>query len=142
MATFYIQEEYKEYVTGTRIVEVFADSKEDVLDGDYEVNEIYEEIEADAECYETNMIDNVRSGVYKSLGVNIKCPLKEGTLDGLLDHNSEFIRDHNNQIIQDDGLGITAYNGNIPASGNLLSESITTSVDGLLAIDLQFRNFI
>jgi hypothetical protein len=92
--------------------------------------------------YTANMIDNVRSGVYKSLGVNIKCPLKEGTLDGLLDHNSEFIRDHNNQIIQDDGLGITAYNGNIPASGNLLSESITTSVDGLLAIDLQFRNFI
>jgi len=60
MKTFYIQEEYKEYVTGTRIVEVFADSKEDVLDGDYEMNQIYEEIEAGAECYESNMIDDVK----------------------------------------------------------------------------------
>ena len=92
--------------------------------------------------YTANMIDNVRSGVYKSLSVNIRCPIEEGTLDGLLDHDSEFIRDHNNAIIQDDGRGITAYDGNIPASGNLVSESITTSVDGLLAIDLQFKNFI
>jgi len=92
--------------------------------------------------YTANMIDNVRSGVYKSLSVNIRCPIEEGTLDGLLDHDSEFIRDHNNAIIQDDGRGITAYYGNIPTSGNLVSESITTSVDGLLAIDLQFKNFI
>jgi len=92
--------------------------------------------------YTANMIDNVRSGVYKSLSVNIRCPIEEGTLDGLLDHDSEFIRDHNNAIIQDDGRGITAYDGNIPASGNLVSESITTSIDGLLAIDLQLKNFI
>ena len=92
--------------------------------------------------YTANMIDNVRSGVYKSLGVNIRCPIEEGFLDGLLDHDSEFIRDHNNAIIQDDGRGITAYDGNIPASGNLVSESITTSIDGLLAIDLQLKNFI
>ena len=60
MATFYIQEEYKEYVTGTRIVEVFADSKEDVLDGDYEMNDIVEELYASAECYETSMVDDVK----------------------------------------------------------------------------------
>jgi hypothetical protein len=39
---------------------VFADSKQDVLDGEYEMNEIYEEIEADAECYETSMINDVK----------------------------------------------------------------------------------
>ena len=60
MKTFYIQEEYKEYVIGLRIVEVFAESKQDVLDGDYEMNEIFEELEASAECYETNMIDDVK----------------------------------------------------------------------------------
>ena len=60
MKTFYIQEEYKEYVIGTRIVEVFAESKQDVLDGDYEMNDIFEEVEASAECYETNMIDDVK----------------------------------------------------------------------------------
>ena len=60
MKTFYIQEEYKEYVTGTRIVEVFADSKQDVLDGDYEMNEIVQELDADANCYETSMVDDVK----------------------------------------------------------------------------------
>ena len=60
MKTFYIQEEYKEYVIGTRIVEVFAESKQDVLDGDYEMNDIFEEVEASAECYEANMIDDVK----------------------------------------------------------------------------------
>jgi|14BtaG_2_1085337.scaffolds.fasta_scaffold06856_2 hypothetical protein len=41
---YYIQEEYKEYVKGTRIVEVEAKSKKDLLDGDYEINEIVEEL--------------------------------------------------------------------------------------------------
>jgi len=60
MKTFYIQEEYKEYVKGTRIVEVLAESKQDVLDGDYEMNEVVQELDADADCYEANMIDDIR----------------------------------------------------------------------------------
>ena len=60
MKTFYIQEEYKEYVTGTRIVEVLAESKQDVLDGDYEMNEIVQELDADADCHEANMINDIK----------------------------------------------------------------------------------
>ena len=60
MKTFYIQEEYKEYVKGTRIVEVLAESKQDVLDGDYEMNEIVQELDASADCYEANLIDDSR----------------------------------------------------------------------------------
>jgi len=57
---YLIQEEYKEYVVGTRVVSVIADSKQDVLDGDYEMNDIVEELYADAECYETSMVDDVK----------------------------------------------------------------------------------
>lgn len=59
MPMYLIQEEYKEYVVGTRVVSVIADSKQDVLDGDYEMNDIVEELSADAECYETSMVDDV-----------------------------------------------------------------------------------
>ena len=60
MPMYLIQEEYKEYVVGTRVVSVIADSKQDVLDGDYEMNDIVEELYADAECYETSMVDDVK----------------------------------------------------------------------------------
>ena len=60
MPMYLIQEEYKEYVVGTRVVSVIADSKQDVLDGDYEMNDIVEELYASAECYETSMVDDVK----------------------------------------------------------------------------------
>ena len=60
MPMYLIQEEYKEYVVGTRVGSVIADSKQDVLDGDYEMNDIEEELDASAECYETSMVDDVK----------------------------------------------------------------------------------
>ena len=60
MAIFLIQEEYKENVVGVRVVSVIADSKQDVLDGDYEMNDIVEELIASADCYETSMVDDVK----------------------------------------------------------------------------------
>ena len=58
MPIFLIQEEYKENVVGVRVVSVIADSKQDVLDGDYEMNDIVEELSASADCYETSMVDD------------------------------------------------------------------------------------
>jgi len=60
MPMYLIQEEYKEYVVGTRVVSVIADSKQDVLDGDYEMNDIEEELDSSADCYETSMVDDVK----------------------------------------------------------------------------------
>tara|TARA_B100001059_G_C17838173_1_gene589734 strand:+ start:7289 stop:7504 length:216 start_codon:yes stop_codon:yes gene_type:complete len=57
---YLIQEEYKENVVGVRVVSVIADSKQDVLDGDYEMNDIVEELIASADCYETSMVDDVK----------------------------------------------------------------------------------
>ena len=58
MKTYLIQEEYKEYVTGIRVVQVEAESIQNVLDGEYDNADIVEEIYADGETYETNMIDD------------------------------------------------------------------------------------
>ena len=60
MPMYLIQEEYKENVVGVRVVSVIADSKQDVLDGDYEMNDIVEELRASADCYETSMVDDVK----------------------------------------------------------------------------------
>jgi len=58
MKTFLVQEEYKEYITGVRIIMVEAESKQHVLDGDYDNIDIIDELTADGEVYETNLIDN------------------------------------------------------------------------------------
>lgn len=58
MKTFLVQEEYKEYIRGVRIIMVEAESKQDVLDGDYDNIDIIDELTADGEVYETNLIDN------------------------------------------------------------------------------------
>lgn len=58
MKTFLVQEEYKEYITGVRIVMVEAESKQHVLDGDYDDIDIIDELTADGEVEETNLIDD------------------------------------------------------------------------------------
>lgn len=88
--------------------------------------------------YTANMMDNLRSGVYQGgLGVIIRCP-NGGALQ---DHNDEFLLDNNSENIEDDGRGVAMYTSPV-ISGNLISESIDTSVDNLLTVNLQFRNFL
>ena len=58
MKTFLVQEEYKEYITGVRIIMVEAESKQHVLDGDYVDIDTIDELTADGEIEETNLIDN------------------------------------------------------------------------------------
>lgn len=58
MKTFLVQEEYKEYITGVRIIMVEAESKQHVLDGEYDDIDIIDELTADGEIQETNMIDD------------------------------------------------------------------------------------
>jgi len=58
MKTFLVQEEYKEYVTGVRVIRVEAESKQDILDGNYDTLDVMEDITADGETYETNLIDD------------------------------------------------------------------------------------
>lgn len=89
--------------------------------------------------YDTaNMMDNLRSGVYEGgLSVIIRCP----NGGPILDHNSVALRDHNNDVIEDHGVGIDIYTGPT-TSGNLLSESINISTEGVLTVNLQFRNFL
>lgn len=56
MAYFLVQEEYKEYIVGSRLVVVEADTEQDVYDGNYEDYDVVDEIDADGEIQETNLI--------------------------------------------------------------------------------------
>ena len=56
MKQYLVQEEYKEYIRGVRIIMVEAESKQDVLDGDYDNIDIIDELTADGEVEETNLI--------------------------------------------------------------------------------------
>lgn len=56
MKRYLVQEEYKEYIRGVRIIMVEAESKQDVLDGDYDNIDIIDELTADGEVEETNLI--------------------------------------------------------------------------------------
>jgi len=56
MKTYLVQEEYKEYISGVRVVMVEAESKQDVLDGDYDNIDIIDELTADGEVQETHLI--------------------------------------------------------------------------------------
>ena len=88
--------------------------------------------------YETaNMIDNIRSGVYKkfSLGIN----LIDREVIGLQDHNSANLKDHDDNVIE--GSESSTVYDFLSVSGNLISESVSTSVDGLLTVNLQFKNY-
>ena len=58
MKQYLVQEEYKEYIRGVRIIMVEAESKQDVLDGDYDNIDIIDELTADGEVQETNFIDD------------------------------------------------------------------------------------
>jgi hypothetical protein len=58
MNTYLVQEEYKEYIVGVRVIMVEAESKQDVLDGDYDMIDVIEEITASGDVEETNIIDN------------------------------------------------------------------------------------
>ena len=92
--------------------------------------------------YETaNLMDNTRSGIYKQINGKIEMPTEE--INGLNDHSGiigELLRDDNDEVIQDAGFR-TAFNF-VGFSGNLVSESVNTSVDGLLAINLEFKNYL
>lgn len=56
MKDYLVQEEYKEYIRGVRVVRVQAESKQHVLDGDYEDIDIIDELTADGEVEETNIV--------------------------------------------------------------------------------------
>ena len=58
MNDYLVQEEYKEYVVGVRIVRVQAESKQHVLDGDYENIDVIDELTASGDVEETNFIDD------------------------------------------------------------------------------------
>ena len=92
--------------------------------------------------YETaNLMDNTRSGIYKQINGKIEMPTEE--INGLNDHSGiigELLRDDNDEVIQDAGFR-TAFNF-VGFSGNLVSESVNTSVDGLLTINLEFKNYL
>ena len=58
MNNYLVQEEYKEYTVGVRVIRVEAESKQDVLDGDYDNIDVIEELTASGDVEETNLIDN------------------------------------------------------------------------------------
>tara|TARA_B100001559_G_scaffold306371_1_gene297534 strand:+ start:311 stop:556 length:246 start_codon:yes stop_codon:yes gene_type:complete len=58
MNDYLVQEEYKEYLVGVRVIRVQAESKQDVLDGDYDMIDVIEEITASGDVEETNLIDD------------------------------------------------------------------------------------
>jgi len=71
MKKFLVQEEYKEYIVGVRIVMVEAESKQDVLVGNYDDIDIIDELWADGEIQETNLITDKKylSGAWEQLVV-------------------------------------------------------------------------
>ena len=92
--------------------------------------------------YETaNMIDNIRSGNYQTLGVEIRLGAKEETLDGHAVVGDKLcLQDNNGDCLGDDGDGITRYEF-LSTTGHLVSESIESSVDGVLSVNLEFKDY-
>ncbi len=100
--------------------------------------EITTDFTIDIDDYDTaNMIDNVRSGIYETIGVEIRLGKKADTLD---DNNDECLKDNNGECLGDDGDGITRYEF-LSTTGHLVSESIETSIDGVLRVNLQFKDY-
>ena len=58
MNDYLVQEEYKEYTVGVRVIRVQAESKQHVLDGDYENIDVIDELTASGDVEETNLIDS------------------------------------------------------------------------------------
>ena len=58
MNNYLVQEEYKEYTVCVRVIRVQAESKQDVLDGDYDNIDVIDELTASGDVEETNLIDN------------------------------------------------------------------------------------
>ena len=92
--------------------------------------------------YETaNMIDNIRSGNYQTLGVEIRLGAKAETLDGHAVVGDKLcLQDNNGDCLGDDGDGVTRYEF-LSTTGHLVSESIESSVDGVLSVNLEFKDY-
>ena len=92
--------------------------------------------------YETaNMIDNIRSGNYETIGVEIRLGRKAETLDGHQVVGSTLcLQDDTGECLGDDGDGITRYEF-LSTTGHLVSESIESSVDGVLSVNLEFKDY-
>tara|TARA_Y100000356_G_scaffold68904_1_gene56594 strand:- start:373 stop:1320 length:948 start_codon:yes stop_codon:yes gene_type:complete len=107
--------------------------------------EISTSLTIEMDDYETaNMIDNIRSGNYQTLGVEIIVGDKEETLDGntiIPAGTGELcLVDHAGECLGDDGEGITRYKF-LSTTGHLVSESIESSIDGVLSVNLEFKDY-
>jgi hypothetical protein len=91
-----------------------------------------------------NMIDNIRSGNYQTLGVEIIVGDREETIDGNVITPAETgnlcLNDNSGNCLGDDGDGITRYKF-LSTTGHLVSESIESSVDGVLSVNLEFKDY-
>jgi hypothetical protein len=94
-----------------------------------------------------NMIDNIRSGIYETIGVEIRLGKKADTLDadvvkplGSEPTGMLCLQDDTGECLGDDGDGITRYEF-LSTTGHLVSESIETSIDGVLSVNLQFKDY-
>ena len=104
--------------------------------------EITTNLTIEMDDYETaNMIDNIRSGNYQTLGVEIRLGKKSETLDGHAVVGDKLcLQDNNGDCLGDDGDGITRYEF-LSTTGHLVSESIESSVDGVLSVNLEFKDY-
>ena len=104
--------------------------------------EITTNLTIEMDDYQTaNMIDNIRSGNYQTLGVEIRLGAKEDTLDGhAVVGDTLCLQDNNGNCLGDDGDGITRYEF-LSTTGHLVSESIESSVDGVLSVNLEFKDY-
>lgn len=107
--------------------------------------EITTNLTIEMDDYQTaNMIDNIRSGIYETIGVEIRLGRKEETLDGdtvIPAGTGELcLVDHAGECLGDDGDGVTRYEF-LSTTGHLVSESISSSVDGVLSVNLEFKDY-
>ena len=99
--------------------------------------------------YDTaNMIDNIRSGIYHTIGVEIRLGRNEETLDGNATSGPNIVpasvelclQDDAGECLGDDGDGVTRYEF-LSTTGHLVSESIESSIDGVLSVNLEFKDY-
>jgi hypothetical protein len=111
--------------------------------------EITTNLTIEMDDYETaNMIDNIRSGNYQTVGVEIRLGKREETLDGNATSGPNIVpasvelclEDDAGECLGDDGAGITRYEF-LSTTGHLVSESIESSVDGVLSVNLEFKDY-
>tara|TARA_R100000008_G_C3548933_1_gene149220 strand:- start:39 stop:1019 length:981 start_codon:yes stop_codon:yes gene_type:complete len=105
--------------------------------------EVTTNLTVEVDDFETaNIMDSIRSGHFEEISLTIDQSVD--TIQSLKSVNTaggtNYLEDHDSEPLQDNGLK-TMYEFN-SITGQLVAESISTSIDGVLSVNLQFKDYL